>query len=455
MEQWKKVCYYVSVFVVLREMRPLETFIITYIMSLSDEYSIATIKSEMFPLSIYISVLLIIICFLITDYLRYKPIIIMNGLCGITYFSLLLGSPNIIVLNISQIFHSIFRASEIAHFSYMFAKINDKNQYQIANSRVRTALMIGKFSFSLLAQVLLSTELATYTDLLYLSIFGMSLCTLWACIMPSVNISMYFYKETVSDNMTVGKNQETIQMKNFDTNDLFDGLKPVNNKMKWSEVLWKLSEDFKMAYTDLNVVKWSIWWAMTLTGYILVMQYMQLIWQEIYSIDNHTPLMNGAVESAATLLSAAATYTLGRMRADWDKYGELCMSIVAFGQAVLLYLLAFTNSLKHSYIYYIMFCCSYQTMLTISSAEVAKFLKRDCFALIFGFNKFIAYILITVFTAIVVEDTFFNLHIRQQFFIYSVYYGVLGCLFISLAIITLTMRLTRKTHAEPRQSSVH
>jgi len=48
------------------------------------------------------------------------------------------------------------------------------------------------------------------------------------------------------------------------------------------------------------------------------------------------------------------------------------------------------------------------------SAEVAKFLKRNCYALIFGFNKFIAYILIIIFTVFVIEDKLFSFDIRQQ-----------------------------------------
>lgn len=41
-------------------------------------------------------------------------------------------------------------------------------------------------------------------------------------------------------------------------------------------------------------------------------------------------------------------------------------------------------------------------------------MKRDCYGLVFGFNKFIAYILIIIFTIFMVEDTFFSLNIRQQ-----------------------------------------
>lgn len=65
-----------------------------------------------------------------------------------------------------------FKAAEVAYLTYMFASIKDKNQYQIATSRVRTSVMIGKFSCGILAEVLKSCSFVSYTLILYLSILG-------------------------------------------------------------------------------------------------------------------------------------------------------------------------------------------------------------------------------------------------------------------------------------------
>lgn len=66
----------------------------------------------------------------------------------------------------------LFRASEVAYFTYMFAKINNKDQYQIATSVVRTSVMIGKLSCCVIAQVLITCYSVSYLYLLYLSIIG-------------------------------------------------------------------------------------------------------------------------------------------------------------------------------------------------------------------------------------------------------------------------------------------
>lgn len=43
--------------------------------------------------------------------------------------------------------------------------------------------------------------------------------------------------------------------------------------MKYSEVLQKLWADFKISYEDLNVLKWSVWWSLSLCGYVLVITF--------------------------------------------------------------------------------------------------------------------------------------------------------------------------------------
>jgi len=40
--------------------------------------------------------------------------------------------------------------------------------------------------------------------------------------------------------------------------------------MKCSEVTQILWDDFNEAYADSNVFKWSVWWSLSLSGYVLV-----------------------------------------------------------------------------------------------------------------------------------------------------------------------------------------
>lgn len=40
--------------------------------------------------------------------------------------------------------------------------------------------------------------------------------------------------------------------------------------MKCAEVMQKLWADFTVTYADANVFKWSMWWSLSLCGYVLV-----------------------------------------------------------------------------------------------------------------------------------------------------------------------------------------
>jgi len=40
--------------------------------------------------------------------------------------------------------------------------------------------------------------------------------------------------------------------------------------MKYSEVIQMLWDDFNVAYADANVFKWSVWWSLSLSGYVMV-----------------------------------------------------------------------------------------------------------------------------------------------------------------------------------------
>jgi hypothetical protein len=66
------------------------------------------------------------------------------------------------------------------------------------------------------------------------------------------------------------------------------------------------------------------------------------------------------------ILGAVATYSTGRINGSWDKYGEYLIAIVSMGLGCILIVLSSNKSLNWSYGYYIIFCCTYQTMLTIS-----------------------------------------------------------------------------------------
>ncbi len=60
------------------------------------------VNEEIYPMGMYSSFLLAVVIFLITDWLRYKPIIILDGITGILTYGLLLGTPTMSIMYVSS-----------------------------------------------------------------------------------------------------------------------------------------------------------------------------------------------------------------------------------------------------------------------------------------------------------------------------------------------------------------
>ena len=64
-----------------------------------------------------------------------------------------------------------------------------------------------------------------------------------------------------------------------------------------------LLNDAKLAYSNRTLLRWSVWWALSTCGYMLVVNYVQNLWETIYSSAKHErKVYNGAVEALATVL---------------------------------------------------------------------------------------------------------------------------------------------------------
>ena len=77
--------------------------------------------------------------------------------------------------------------------------------------------------------------------------------------------------------------------------------KELKATIKWKKVLTSLIHDTKACYTDVVLLRWSIWWALSTCGWILVVNYVQNLWETIRP-SNQQQVYNGAVETAATVL---------------------------------------------------------------------------------------------------------------------------------------------------------
>jgi thiamine transporter 2/3 len=137
---------------------------------------------------------------------------------------------------------------------------------------------------------------------------ALATATLWACLLPSVNQSIYFHRvdlltvETVTSlESEESKNPLSSSFQKTSCNDSESYFAKVKRAYY---LLW---EDFVKAYTNKNVIKWSLWWAFATCGYLQVIVYIQLLWENAIKSQNQSSenpdIYNGFVEALYTIIS--------------------------------------------------------------------------------------------------------------------------------------------------------
>ncbi|XP_020710555.2 thiamine transporter 2 isoform X2 [Athalia rosae] len=429
---WTRISLLLCVFGFLKEFRPSEPFVTEYLTGPWKNFTEQQAYQEIYPVGTYSYLTTLVAVFLLTDFVRYKPVIILCGLAGSCTFIIMISAQTIWGMEIVQFFYGLFQATEVAYYTYIYAKVS-KIHYQEVTSHVRMAILLGRFTASVASQLIVSFNMLDYGQLIYLTITGIVTATLWTCFLPSVAQSIYFHPPQDSLPSVSSTHRHRISASELELEDkqISNPHQVLENKnlkevpyetlrAKFRNAYHLLWRHFLLAYSDFHVLKWSIWWAFATCGYVQVITYVQLLWQ------------NSIVEGGAL-----AAFGIGKLKLNWPMVGETILSFFALMQGSLLVIAAQTYSLWLSYIAYILFGVMYQGMITVASSEVAKKLSEDSYGLIFGLNTFLATLLQSALTFVVTGGQVLNLTIRLQYLVYGGYFLILGGAFMLMAIITI------------------
>lgn len=443
MEPWIKISCLLCVFGFVREIRPSEPYITEFLVD-SRNITLTEVNRDVFPVGTYSYLAQLVVVFLVTDFLRYKPLIIIMGVSGIVIWSMLLWTKSLLALQILEVIYGTYMAAEVAYFTYIYAKV-DKKHYPQVTSHTRAAMFCGKLVASVFAQTVLYFGFMNYRDLNYVTLAAQICATVWAFGLPKVKTSIYFHRKQ-SLNLSIGShangNEGSKTVSQSSVNQLSTPENQVNLpplKLLWSH--------FTNAYTNVKVVQWSIWYAVGLCGYLQIISYIQVLWKEIDSrpTSESDNIWNGAVDAILTLLAAVFALAAGfihgaRLNPTLSLLALAVLSILE-GGAVLL--ACWTTSLFWSYTGYVIFGAFYAFAITVSGAEVARYLEEDSFGLVFGINTMAALVLQSILTLVVISETGLGLSIVGQYTVYAFYFIGIGFVyFLSVVIEYLINRQT-------------
>lgn len=464
MDVWLRTCLLLCLYGFFKELRPSEPFLTEYLkqppMNLTDD----ELTYQVYPVWTYSYLSLLVGVFLLTDLLRYKPVIVFEGIGYVVTWSLLLWARGVAAMQFMEFMYGIATSTEVAYYTYIYAKVAGKF-YQRVTSYTRAAILTGRFLSAVLSQVLTHTGAMSYHDLNYISLSSVSVAFLLACALPPVSTSVYFHRQQyyVPTSQT-SRPSSAIQLTPTDQWQGDNsgggagggGVTVAGNAsagggvvggpdaggvseswlQKFNKVLQLMWDDFQVAYSNKYLLKWSIWWAFATCGNFQVGNYIQPLWEKVRPVEEGETLYNGAVEAIQTLLSALSAFAVGYVHLNWELLGEGTLAIISILDGTLLIIMGLSYNIMVSYSNYVIFRVSYQVLITIASYQVAKNLREDSYGLVFGINMFMSLLLQTLLTVVVVQVLELSPH--TQFIVYGVYFLILATVFLGLSTYSLS-----------------
>ncbi|XP_058446052.1 thiamine transporter 1-like [Malaya genurostris] len=421
MEKWQKVSLVLCCVGFLNEFRPNEPFLYQFLTGPWHNITIEQAVQDLFPIITYSYVSQLVVVFLITDYFRYKPLIIVSGLTGTLLWSTLTWGRSLQALKFVQVLYGTNNSTEIAYWTYIYAKV-DRKHYQKVTSHIRSAALSGRFLASTVSQILVHFQVMDYLELNYLSLSAQIAATVCAFLLPSVPKSIYFHQRPpgTGEELELNPSQK------------------ITPSSTWSRASTQLWVHFKSAYTNPTVIRYSIWYSLSMSFHYQITSYVQALWSTIGG--PNTELWNGAVEAICTLMGALMALIAGFVPPSWLQVHTILLglTLIAALESLGLLVATVTSSLMVCYVGYTWYGILHTFAITLVSSEIAKHISDDSFALIFGINTMMGLVLQTLMTVIVVDSVgWLALGIRDQFTVYGFGFLAVGALFVVFLLIEL------------------
>ncbi|KAI1893817.1 hypothetical protein AGOR_G00127580 [Albula goreensis] len=392
--------------------KPLEPFLIPYLTGPDKNLTTEQVANEIFPVWTYSYLVILLPVFLLTDYLRYKPVIVFQCANLFVTTAMLLWAEGVAAMQAMQFFYGMTTASE----------------------------------------VLVSLSLMSYTNILVMTLVLTSIAMVMSFFLPMPQRSMFFHhrhgkeeepatspadmqpkgpeeKET-GDHNSLGGGEESAQVGRGRVQ------VPSRGGARGSiQVIRQLWRECLQCYS-WPVLCWSVWWALATCGYNQTVNYVQVLWEHVEPSQNFT-VYNGGVEALSGLFGAVSAYAIGFAQVNWAAWGEMALGSCSALGAATLFLMTFAGSIWVCYASYIIFRSLYMLLITIAMFQIAAELSMERYALIFGANTFGALVLQTILTAVVVDSRGLGLDVIPQFITYGSYFSFIAAVFFLRGLYTL------------------
>ncbi|NWQ74024.1 S19A3 protein, partial [Columbina picui] len=357
-------------------MKPSEPFLTPYLTGPDKNLTIEEVTNQVFPVWTYSYLALLVPVFLLTDYVRYKPVLLLQGISFIITWLLLLFAHGVLAMQVVEFFYGMVTATEVAYYAYIYSVVST-DHYQRVTSYCRSITLAAATVAAVLGQLLVSLADVSYFHLNAITLASVCLAFLCSFLLPMPQKSMFFHRKGVSETLpapakVVAKDISTRPSSCQEDQDSApagrgptpepqaDGAK--NHVLR---VLVQLGKDLRDCYSSRKLLYWSLWWALATAGFNQVVNYIQVLW-DFKAPSHSSAVYNGAVEAIATFLSSVTSFVVQYMKINWNVFGELALGIFSAIDAGSLFLMHFTTNIWACYASYLIFKACYMLLITIA-----------------------------------------------------------------------------------------
>ncbi|KAG5216329.1 hypothetical protein JEQ12_001905 [Ovis aries] len=446
-QSWWCLVFFLCFYGFMAQMRPGESFITPYLLGPDKNFTRTQarwVTNEITPVLSYSYLAVLVPIFLLTDYLCYKPVLLLQGLSYVSVWLLLLFGSTVLHMQFMEFFFSITMAARIAYSSYIFSLVPPAH-YQRMASYSRASVLMGVFTSSVLGQLLVTMGRVPFSTLNYISLAFLTFSLVLALFLKRPKRSLFFNRGAP---VRAGAAPSELHQMNPGP------AQAVGARPGWPPATWRDSTFVRMLRELGRAVQlpqlrlWSLWWVFNSAGYYLIVYYVHILWNVVNPTTDTTRVYNGGADAASTLLGALTSFAAGFVRIRWALWARLVIAVVTVLQAGLVFLMYKTNDIWLCYAAFVLFRGSYQFLVPIATFQIAASLSQELRALVFGINTFLATVLKTIITLIVSDKRGLGLPVCSQFLVYFVYFLVLFAAYF-LAAVLVGLRHFQQSRHQP------
>ncbi|KAJ8377519.1 hypothetical protein AAFF_G00259460 [Aldrovandia affinis] len=426
------------------------------------------VVNEIYPVWTYSYLALLLPVLLLTDYVRYKPVLVLQAASLVATYALLLAARGVPAMRLVEFLYGLATAADVAYYSYIYSVV-EPALYRRVTAYCRGAALAGSAAGSLAGQLMVSEGRVPLAYLTVATLAAAAVGFVAPWFLPVASGSLFFHrrgrgkgrrgrgrggrgkggvalmeekkKERRKEKVPLGVDGPDVDVRVAVVVSRDGGGAAEERGAGLLDVSRALGRDFLQCYSSCALVSWSAWWALSTCGYFQVVNYTQALWEKVLPSADHQ-IYNGYVETASTLLGAMAAFAVSLVTISpwWSSWGEPCLGVFSAVIAAAVYVMDTAPNIWACYAAYVVFRATYMLLITIATYQVAVNLSLRRTRWCSGVNTFIALLLQSLLTLVVVDTVGLGLDIFTQFLIYAGYFAVIAGLFLVAGVYRAVRR---------------